>query len=251
MMNDEVSSNAILKRATKHYTVVINPKDNSWLGSAAEFRSLTVSHRTTTAGHRTGGRCAAQNVSNNNVDIVTMLDDLNLPVAAGRLSEILNGPELGNYSPQQLLREVIEPQHIETMNTRYQTNLRLSKLLNKNALAENLVTSDKRRYNEDVVRQLLSFRFADERLNVGVYGVTEAGKSYFMSAFCREACRKNYRCMYVDYCDLLDWFLCFDIKLIRARARIWYKTYCVTKRNPHETPKFYWRFETNLLFNDI
>ena len=133
-----------------------------------------------------------------------MLDDLNLPVAAGRLSEILNGPELGNYSPQQLLREVIEPQHIETMNTRYQTNLRLSKLLNKNALAENLVTSDKRRYNEDVVRQLLSFRFADERLNVGVYGVTEAGKSYFMSAFCREACRKNYRCMYVDYCDLLD-----------------------------------------------
>lgn len=143
-------------------------------------------------------------MSNNNVDIVTMLDDLNLPVAAGRLSEILNGPELGNYSPQQLLREVIEPQHIETMNTRYQTNLRLSKLLNKNALAENLVTSDKRRYNEDVVRQLLSFRFADERLNVGVYGVTEAGKSYFMSAFCREACRKNYRCMYVDYCDLLD-----------------------------------------------
>lgn len=28
MLNDEVSSNAILKRATKHYTVVINPKIN-------------------------------------------------------------------------------------------------------------------------------------------------------------------------------------------------------------------------------
>lgn len=143
-------------------------------------------------------------MSNNNADIISMLDDLNLPVAAERLTEILNGPELGDYTPQQLLREVIEPQHIETMNTRYLTNLRLSKLINKNAQAENLVTSDKRRYNEDVVRQLLSFRFADERLNVGVYGVTEAGKSYFMSAFCREACRKNYRCMYVDYCDLLD-----------------------------------------------
>ena len=25
-----------------------------------------------------------------------------------------------------------------------------------------------------------------------------------MSAFCNEACRRNYRCMYVDYCDLLD-----------------------------------------------
>ena len=29
MMNDEVSSNAILKRVTKHYTLVINPRDNS------------------------------------------------------------------------------------------------------------------------------------------------------------------------------------------------------------------------------
>ena len=26
MLNDEVSANAIVKRATKHYTVVINPK---------------------------------------------------------------------------------------------------------------------------------------------------------------------------------------------------------------------------------
>ena len=25
-----------------------------------------------------------------------------------------------------------------------------------------------------------------------------------MSAFCNEACHRNYRCMYVDYCDLLD-----------------------------------------------
>ena len=41
-------------------------------------------------------------------------------------------------------------------------------------------------------------------MNVGVYGITDAGKSYFMAAFCKEACRKNYRCKYVDYCDLLD-----------------------------------------------
>lgn len=27
MLNDEVSANAIVKRATKHYTVVINPKN--------------------------------------------------------------------------------------------------------------------------------------------------------------------------------------------------------------------------------
>ncbi len=71
--------------------------------------------------------------------------------------------------------------------------------IDKSALTENLVTSNKRRYNDNVVEQLLSFRFAEERLNVGVYGITEAGKSYFMSAFCNEACRRNDRCMFVDY----------------------------------------------------
>ena len=140
----------------------------------------------------------------NSADIVSMLDSLKLPLAAERFTEIVNSPELGNFTPQQLLREVIEPQYIDTMNTRYLTNLRLSRLINKNALVENLVTSSKRRYNDEVVQQLLTFRFAEDRLNVGVFGVTEAGKSYFMSAFCQEACRKNYRCMYVDYCDLLD-----------------------------------------------
>ena len=129
-------------------------------------------------------------MSNKSVDIVTMLDDLNLPLAALRWKEIVEAPEVTDFTPYQLFREVLEPQYIETMNNRYRTNLRLSRLIDKSALTENLVTSSKRRYNDAVVQQLLSFRFAEERLNVGVYGITEAGKSYFMSAFCNEACQK-------------------------------------------------------------
>lgn len=157
------------------------------------------------------------------IDIASMLDDLNLPVSALRWKEILSTPELANYAPQQLLREVIEPQ-IETMNNRYKTNLRLSKLIDQSAQAENLVTSSKRRYNDEAVQQLLSFRFAEDRLNVGVYGVTDAGKAYFMSAFCKEACRKNYRCMFVDYCDLLDELLVLSRRedLDRYRKRLKY-----------------------------
>ena len=119
------------------------------------------------------------------VDIATMLDELNLPLAAARWSELWDAPEIVDYTPGQLFREVLEPQYLETMNNRYKTNLRLSRLIDKGALTENLVTSSKRRYNDAVVQQLLSFRFAEERLNVGVYGITEAGKSYFLSAFCK------------------------------------------------------------------
>ena len=81
-----------------------------------------------------------------NIDIAAMLDDLNLPQAAIRWKEIVNSPELADFTHQQLFREVIEAQYIETMNNRYKTSLRLSKLIDKNALAENLVTSNKRRY---------------------------------------------------------------------------------------------------------
>lgn len=104
-------------------------------------------------------------MSSKSVDIATMLDDLNLPLAALRWKEIVAAPELADYTPYQLFREVLEPQYIETMNNRYKTNLRLSKLIDKSALTENLVTSSKRRYNDAVVQQLLSFRFAEECLH--------------------------------------------------------------------------------------
>ena len=153
-----------------------------------------------------------------------MLDDLNLPLAALRWKEIVAAPNLADFTPYQLFREVMEPQYIETMNNRYKTNLRLSKLIDRSALAENLVTSNIHRYNDAVVQQLLSFRFAEERLNVGVYGITEAGKSYFMSAFCNEACHRNYHCMFVDYCDLLDELLVLSRRddLDKYRKRLKY-----------------------------
>jgi len=137
-------------------------------------------------------------------DIIRMLDDLNMTTAGIRLKNITAGPELCNYSGLQLLREIITPQHVETMNKRYETNLRFSKLINKSAKTENLKTGAGRRYNDEVVQQVLSFKFVADELNIGVYGKTGAGKSYFMSALCDEACRQNYRCMYLDYSDLLD-----------------------------------------------
>ena len=163
-------------------------------------------------------------MSAKSVDIATMLDELNLPLAAARWNEIWDAPEMADYTPGQLFREVLEPQYIETMNNRYKTNLRLSRLIDKGALTENLVTSSKRRYNDAVVQQLLSFHFAEERLNVGIYGITEAGKSYFLSAFCNEACHRNYRCMFVDYCDLLDELLVLSRRddLDRYRKRLKY-----------------------------
>jgi len=153
-----------------------------------------------------------------------MLDTLELPVAVGTFQKLIKSPELGHYSPVQFLRELLTPQYLETLNTRYETNLRLSSLHDKGAQIENLKTGNGRLYNDTTVQQILTFGFADERLNVGVYGVTGAGKSYFLSACCVEACRLNYRSKYIDYCDLLDELIMLNRQedLTKYRKRLKY-----------------------------
>ena len=127
-------------------------------------------------------------------DIFEMLDELNLTASAIRLNELLMGPEINDYSAMQLLREIITPQYIETMNKKYKNNLNFSKLINRSAKVENLKTGDGRRYNDETVQQVLTFKFIPDGLNVGVYGTTGAGKSYFTAALCDEAFRHNFRC---------------------------------------------------------
>ena len=157
-------------------------------------------------------------------DIGEMLDGLGLTTAAIRWRSIQDSPELGNYSSQQLLREILTAQYSEAMNRRYETNLRLSKLIDKQACVENLKTGNGRKYNDDIIQQILTFRFVTNHLNIGIYGKTGAGKTYCMSALCNEACRQNYRSMLVDYCDLLDELLILVQKqeLEKYRKRLKY-----------------------------
>lgn len=96
-------------------------------------------------------------MNNTNSDIYEMLDSLSLPVAAQRFAELTQSPEMGNYTPLQLLREVLEPQYTEVLNNRFQTNLRLSSLINKGAQIENLKTGNGRVYNDATVQQVSRF----------------------------------------------------------------------------------------------
>ncbi len=97
-------------------------------------------------------------------------------------------------------------------------------MINRSALVENLKTGNRRVYNDTTIQQVLEFHFAENRQNVGIYGVTGAGKSYFLSAGCVEACRRNYRCKFVDYSDLLDELIVLNRQkdLNRYRKRIKY-----------------------------
>ena len=79
-------------------------------------------------------------------NIGEMLDGLKMTTAAIRWKQLLNDPELGNFTAQQLLREVITPQYVEAMNKQYATNLKFSRLMEKSARIENLKTGNGRKY---------------------------------------------------------------------------------------------------------
>ena len=81
-------------------------------------------------------------MNNNHDDICEMLDVLGLPLCTQKYNELLNAPELGSYSPDQFLRELLETQYIEILNNRFKTNIRLSALINKDAKTENLKTGN-------------------------------------------------------------------------------------------------------------
>ena len=127
-----------------------------------------------------------------------MLDDLGLTTAALRCKELLESPEFGDFSPVQLLREILTPQYIESMDNRYVTNRKFSRLINKTAKIDNLKTGNGRKYNDDKVQQVLTFRFIGNKLNVGIYGKTGAGKSYFMSALCDEKYYSKIKLLFID-----------------------------------------------------
>lgn len=158
-------------------------------------------------------------MSNTCHDIEEMLDTLRLPKCVEKFDQMLGNPQLGSYSPTQFLRELLKPQYIATVNKRFADNLRKSSLLETDAKVENLRTGNGRTYNDTTVRQVLTYRFADDRMNVGVYGVTGAGKSYFLAAVCIEACRLNYSCKFVDYCDLLDELLSLNQAADKTKYR--------------------------------
>ena len=116
-------------------------------------------------------------MNNTNSDIYEMLDTLSLPVAAQRFSELTQSPELVNYTAFQFIREVLEPQYTETLNRRFETNLRLSSLINKGALPENLKTGNGRsitmlqysRYLDSTLRRtdrMLAFMESQEPENL-------------------------------------------------------------------------------------
>ncbi len=143
-------------------------------------------------------------MAKHSADIEQMLDELGMQEMSSRLDALVRSPEGMDLTPLQLVRDLVASQYLLHKNEQFARNLKLSKLGSQEALLENLKTGGKRIYNDNLVKQLSTLEFIDDRKNVTVVGESRAGKTYFLQAFCIESCRQNYRTQFVDYVELMD-----------------------------------------------
>ncbi len=92
--------------------------------------------------------------------------------------------------------------------TRRRTN-QLNRLIRKagfrqEALLEDIIQTEKRRYNKSLMQTLQTTDWIEQGLNLVITGKTGVGKSYFATAFGYMACRRRQDVRYYRTSDLMD-----------------------------------------------
>lgn len=137
-------------------------------------------------------------------DLERKLEYVGLEAVAEHLDKIMRSSEGSTLTSIQLLRELVDQYYLDYRNKQFEDNLRLSRLRQQEALMENLKTGNGRVYQDALVGQLSTLEFVEDGHNITVAGESYSGKTYFLRAFCIEACKANIRSLFVDYTDLMD-----------------------------------------------
>ena len=151
-------------------------------------------------------------MAKNTADIEEMLEYLQLDRMAEGLDRLARTPGFPSFTPIQALRELITEEYVAQKNYRTEKSLRLGKLKGCNAQMENLRTGNGRIYNDNIISQLATLEFIQDRRNLCILGESGAGKTYAAKAFGVAACNADYRVHFADFTMLLD-----DLCILKRR----------------------------------
>ncbi len=147
----------------------------------------------------------------NQTTILTKIHDLNyqgLKEAYLRQIEDVNYNQL---SFDERLYNLLEAQEIHLHNRRIQTNLRASKIKDKQAAVEDIDYSAKRKIDKQILQALITMDFIRNHQNIIITGKTGTGKSFIAQALANRAILDGFKVCYMRVPTLLE-----DIKISRA-----------------------------------
>ncbi|MHB0994648.1 MAG: IS21-like element helper ATPase IstB [Sulfurovum sp.] len=144
----------------------------------------------------------------------TVIDKINDLGYQGLKEAYLRQTEDVNYSRlgfDERLYNLLEAQEIFTHNKRIATNLRQSKIKDKQASMEGLEYHNKRRLNKTVIKDLANMNFIRNHQNIIITGKTGTGKSYVAQALANRSILDGFKAYYTRVPTLLE-----EIKISRA-----------------------------------
>lgn len=147
----------------------------------------------------------------NQTTILNKINDLNYQGLKEAYLRQIEDTNYNQLSFDERLYNLLEAQEIFMHNKRIATNIRLSKIKDKQAAVEDIEYSAKRKLDKQVVKSLITMDFIRNHQNIIITGKTGTGKSYIAQALANRSILDGFKAFYIRVPTLLE-----DIKIARA-----------------------------------
>lgn len=136
--------------------------------------------------------------------LVEKLRHIGMDVMATRLETMLDDPHTFQMPPLSVLEAVVDDEFHSRMDRTTTRLLKSGRLAGRMGDIDSLHSQDGRVYNEPMLEQVKALAFIRNGRNVCVFGQSDSGKSFLLTAIGRQACAMGTRCLYMDYMTLMD-----------------------------------------------
>jgi len=147
----------------------------------------------------------------NQTTLINKINDLNYQGVKEAYLRQIEDTNYHQLSFEERLYNLLEAQEIYMHNKRVATNLRASKIKDKQARVEDIEYGAKRNINKQLMQSLITMDFIRNHQNIIITGKTGTGKSYLAQALANRAILDGFRAYYIRVPTLLE-----DIKIARA-----------------------------------
>lgn len=147
----------------------------------------------------------------NQTTVLNKINDLNFQGLKEAYLRQIEDTNYNKLSFDERFYNLLEAQEIFVHNKRISTNLRLSKIKDKQAAVEDIEYIAKRQLDIQVVKSLISMDFIRNHQNIIITGKTGTGKSYLAQALANRSILDGFKAYYIRVPTLLE-----EIKISRA-----------------------------------
>jgi len=147
----------------------------------------------------------------NQTTVINKINDLNYQGIKEAYLRQIEDTNYNQLSFDERLYNLLEAQEIFIHNKRVATNLRASKIKDKQAAVEDIAYNATRKIDKQTIQSLITMDFIRKHQNIIITGKTGTGKSFIAQALANRAILDGFKAYYIRVPTLLE-----DIKIARA-----------------------------------